>query len=276
MANAKKAKSTKLRILAVGGGGTGKTSLFTSIPGKKFLYCFDPGSINTIAGQDIEYEEFLPTSLVKKAIPQKAESDTKLGSRGYKDVLKEVSREFSPDTYLEWEQHFEDHKAEGYFDQFDVIGLDSITTFSDLVMDQILYLNGRPGKWPEESDWTSCLNCVGNAFREFTSISHAHLFASVHIELHEDRKSTRVYQQMTMSKRLRSRIPILFSEVLLCQGNADKDGHYYTVQTRGDADYPFLRTSMRGLDFHEDITIEDWSRPENSGIGRLLTKATNY
>ncbi len=280
MANARDATTKPLRILAVGGGGTGKTSLFTTIPGKKFLYCFDPGSLNTIAGQDIEYEQFLPTSLVKKVVPLKGADDNKKGkaypSVGAETVIKAVDRTFDPAVYNEWEEHFESHKAEGYFDQFNVVGMDSITSFADLVMDQVLHLNGRPGKWPEESDWTAALNAVGNVFREFTGITHAHLFASTHIELHEDRKTNRVFQRMTMSQRLRTRIPILFSEVLLCLANADDEGHFYSVQTKSDNDYPFLRTSMRGLDFHEDVTIGDWSHPESSGIGRLLEKATNY
>ena len=277
MPSAADIENAKTRWLAVGGGGTGKTSLFCTIPGKKkFLYAFDPGTKNTIAGQEgIEYEEFLPTTLVKKVIPLKSESDSKRGSVGATEILQTV-RQFNPATYTEWEEHFEDNKASGYFDQFDVIGMDSITTFADLVMDQVLHLNGRPGKWPEESDWTASLNAVGNVFREFASLNHAHLFTSVHIELYEDRKTHRVFQRMTMSQRLRTRIPLLFSEVILCQANEDEEGHYYSVQTKSSTEYPFLRTSLRGLDLHEDVTIKDWSRPEESGIGYLLKKASNY
>ena len=54
------------KFLVLGKTGAGKTAGFLTIPGKKFIYCFDPNSILTLRGHDVDFEEFLPDDLSMK------------------------------------------------------------------------------------------------------------------------------------------------------------------------------------------------------------------
>ena len=63
MENARDFKGENENILALGTPGSGKTALFSTIPGKKFLYIFDPNTLQPIKEQDIDYEVFRPDQL---------------------------------------------------------------------------------------------------------------------------------------------------------------------------------------------------------------------
>ena len=59
MPNAKDAEVSPVEsILAIGTTGVGKTTQFLTLPGKKFIYLFDPNALRSLAGHDVDYEEF--------------------------------------------------------------------------------------------------------------------------------------------------------------------------------------------------------------------------
>src|SRR3989304_5664694 len=47
------------KIFVLGSTGSGKTTQFLTLPGKKFMYLFDPNAILSIKGYDVDYEELL-------------------------------------------------------------------------------------------------------------------------------------------------------------------------------------------------------------------------
>ncbi|KKK84684.1 hypothetical protein LCGC14_2780850 [marine sediment metagenome] len=259
MTNAKDASATPSTWLSVGTTGAGKTTLFTTIPGRKFLYVFDPNSPNTIRGQDIEYETFFPDGLPLTVMPLAETSQDKT----FNPALE-------PRVYPEWEADFEYRLESGFFDDFDVIGFDSITTFSDLVMDRILYMNKRPGRWPTEGDWTGAIATMKNVFRRITAIEEKILYCAGHVEQVKDRKTGAINWQLAMSAHLRVLIPLLFTEVWLCACEKDETGYFYTAQTKPDRDHPFLRSTLRGILPYEDVTLKDFNHPEEDGMGRIL------
>lgn len=64
MPNARTAhESSTHKFLLLGDTGSGKTTQFLTLPGRKFIYLFDPNAILSLQGHDIDYEEFLPDSL---------------------------------------------------------------------------------------------------------------------------------------------------------------------------------------------------------------------
>ncbi len=259
MPNAKDHKAGNGKILAVGTTGAGKTSGFLSLPGKKFIYIFDPNALETLRGHDIDYEIFIPIQLNLNAVPLKA---------GLADTHTKTPE---PTTYVEFEKDFEEKLSSGFFDDYDVVALDSMTTFSDLVMDRIMHLNGRFGKWPEQADWTATMNTINNVIRTFVNIN-ATVYLTAHIEFKQEEATSKMINQLSLIGRLRNKLPLLFSEVWQFYADVDKDNktHYY-IQTQQDRYSPYLRSTLKHLNRIEDVTIEDWANPTQSGIGKLLT-----
>lgn len=260
MPSAKDYQAKAEKILAVGTGGSGKTSGFLTLPGKKFIYIFEPNALNTLKGHDVDYELFTPDILNLNAVTLKA---------GVADNKTKVTE---PTTYVDFEVDFEKKLKEGFFDQYDAIGFDSMTTFSDIVMDRIMYLNGRFGKWPEQADWTATMSTIVNVMRTLTSIEGKIIYVTAHTEFKQEETTGKMMNTLSLIGRLRNKLPLLFSEVW--QFSADQDAQKktrYFVQTAQDRYSPFLRCTIKGLKTTEDVTIEDWGKPTSFGVGKLLT-----
>ncbi|MCH7605120.1 AAA family ATPase [Patescibacteria group bacterium] len=261
MPNAKEIEATRTTILNVGSTGSGKTAGFLTLPGKKFLYIFDPNTLATLMGHDVEYELFSPEHLDLDAVTLKA------------NVRDRISTAPSPSAYIEFEKHIEKNMDTDFFDNFDVIGLDSITTFQDTIMDRITHLNGRFGKQPEMTDYVATTNTVIKVFRTLLSFNKL-VYVTGHIDFRQEEATSKMMNVMDFIGRLRRRIPILFSEVWYSYGEPDKqDKMHYFVRTQQDRYNPYLRCTNRFIDPTEDVTI-DWTKPpEGQGIGGLLERS---
>ena len=261
MPNAKDFTGENDNILALGPPGVGKTSLFSTIPGKKFLYILDPNTLQTIKGQDIDYEIFLPEQLDLSAVTLR------------KDV-RDPEGGAPPKTYLKFEEHFEEALRDDFFDDYDTIGIDGMTSLQDITMDRITFLNGRFGKHPEYADNTATMATVRKVVRTAASMGKR-VFISAHTDMRTDDATGRLFNQMVLIGKLRNQIPMVFSEIWLCSGEEDKNGNIrYYVRTKPDKYNPYLRSAMQGIDTVEDVTIEDWSDPTKYGVGKLVEKST--
>lgn len=260
MPNAKDAHETaKHRILVLGDTGSGKTTQFLTLPGKKFAYLFDPNALLSLRGHDVDYKEFLPDALnlsVRSLAKDKGDKTT-----NYKNEL-----------YVEWEKDFTKKVETGFFDAYDAIGFDSATTFLDLVMDRILTINGRAGQWPQQDDYGPQMNTFINVCRTLTSLGKT-VYMSGHLETRKDELVGRIFRQPMMTGRLRTKVPLLFSDVFVTEVENDGRGNIkHKVQTVPDRLTTTVRTAFKGLDPFEDVTL-DFSKPlESQGIGRLIAK----
>ena len=258
MPNAKNAHETSAhRILLLGDTGSGKTTQLLTIPGRKFAYLFDANAILSLQGYDIEYEEFLPDRLnlsIKSLSKDKGDKTTN----------------FKNDLYVEWEKDFNHRLETGYFDNFDVIAFDSATTFLDLIMDRILTINGRPGAWPQQDDYGPQMLAFTNVCRTLVSMGKTVLMTG-HLEVKKDELVQRIFRQPMMTGRLKTKIPLLFSDILICEVENDGRGNIsHRVQTVPDRMTTSVRTSFKDISAYEDVTI-DWDKPiEGQGIGRLI------
>lgn len=261
MPNAKEIKHKTPRILAYGDAGCGKTTQFLTLPGKKFAYLFDPNAQESLAGFDLDYEAFFPEDLSMAL--------TSL-SKDKKAKTDRSKQNIGADTYNAWEKDFEDKLESGFFNDYDVICFDSLTTFSDLVMDGILAINGRGGQWPSQDDYAPQMLVIKNVFRTVTSMGKA-IYVAAHCQPMQDDLSKRVFNQILVTGQLRQRLPLLFSEFLHLEVQSDGKGKVnYNVQTKPDRMFPSVRTSIKGLKFLEDITL-DFSKPlEGQGLGGLI------
>ena len=247
----------KPKILLFGPSGSGKTSQIITLPGKTFAYLFDPSALSTLKGHDIDYEEFTPTKMNRQAVSL---------SKGKSDPKTTVG---AGDVYNLWAKDADDKEKAGFFDLYDNIAFDSFTTFSDIVMDRILKLNGREGQFPQQDDWGGQMQTITNVVRSFIGYNKTLLFIA-HDEFKQDEATSRMQNVILLTGRLRIKLPLLFSEMLHTECVSTAGEIKYQVQTRPDRMNPAIRTSFKGLDMFHDVTIKDWKNPKGFGLGKLL------
>ena len=253
----------KPKILLVGSTGSGKTSQFLTLPGKTFVYMFDPSALSTLRGHDIDYQMFMP-----KLINLAAQSL----SKGKSDSPKPTD---APDVYVKWEEDFEKKQKSKFFDNYDNLCFDSFTTFSDIVMDRVLKLNGRAGQFPQRDDWGAQMQTISNVVRTFAAMNKTLIFTA-HDEFKQDDVSSRMQNVIMLTGRLRVKMPLLFSEILHCDCASTAEEIKYQMQTRPDRMNPTIRCTLRDLKMFEDVTIKDWKRPSSYGLGKILIDKGYY
>lgn len=251
-------------VMLIGPGGSGKTCQVHTLPGRGFAYFFDPNALATIEGLDLEYEIFSPDLLDINVKP--------LSSKATPDNIIEVGE---PTAYIKWEADFEERYYDGFFDAFDFIWLDSFTTFADAVMDRVQFLNKRAGKHPEFADWTAQMVTVHNVVRTIASMNKL-LITVCHDEYQKDERTGRVFYQPVLTGKLRTRIPLLFSNIFRTEAESTSEGTNFLFHTASDSLHQYVRTSKRVkevVDPEMDVTIEDFSEPTRYGLGAILKKA---
>jgi hypothetical protein len=257
----------KPKFLLVGSTGGGKTTQIVTLPGRTFAYLFDPSALSTLRGFDVEYETFFPE---KVNLSAQALAKGK-GDRAVAGARKEDASE----VYREWEEDFEKKLASNYFDAYDNIAFDSFTTFSDIVMDRILAINGRPGHFPQQDDWAAQMGSITNVVRTLVGMNKVLLFTA-HDEFKQDEASKRMQNTLMLTGRLKVKLPLLFSEIYHMDSNSTAEKINYTAQTRADRMNPTIRCTMRDVPMFVDMTIQDWKRPHEYGLGKLLREKLGY
>ncbi len=259
MPNARNAQEvTTHKILVLGDTGSGKTSQVLTLPGKTFAYLFDPNAILSLKGHDIDYEEFLPDRLNLSIKPLAA---SKTGDK---------TSNFSNEEYVRWEKDFQGKVTSKFFDQYDNIVFDSATTFLDLIMDRQLTLNGRPGSWPQQDDYGPQMLAFTSTCRTLMALNKT-IYMTGHLEVKKDELQQRIFRSPMMTGRLRTKIPLLFSDIFVCEVDNDGRGNIkHRIMTAPDRITTTVRTAFKGLKPYEDVTI-DWTKsPVGQGIGGLI------
>lgn len=271
MPNAKDQQVLNRNILTVGPGGCGKTTQVLTLEKPVFAYLFDGHALDTLQGYDLDYEEFLPDEIPLGVYSLSKKANEAEAARQKKDRDKNLAKR-SADLYREWEAHFERSCDNGDFEGVQTIMFDSLTMFGDLVMDEVLRINGRPGQWPNQDDYAPAINAIRNVFRRATSM-HKQLYVCAHGMLIEDELAHKVFYQIATFGQLRTKLPLMFGHILPLSAEASSNGKMsYTCQTKPDKYWPGVRTTMRGCQFKEDIEI-DWSKdPVGQGLGGLLKR----
>jgi len=248
----------KPKFLLIGSTGSGKTTQILTLPGKTFVYIFDPSALATLKGYDIDYEEFVPTRMNLGAVSL---------SKGKSDPITQKMDQGL--IYNLWATDADKKEAEGFFDDYDNICFDSFTTFSAIVMDRVLKLNGREGQFPQQDDWAGQMQTITNVVRQFIGMNKILLFTA-HDQFKQDKASSRMQNVIMLTGQLRVSLPLLFSEIWHTDCASTANLEKFQIQTRPDRLNPTIRCTYKGLDMFHDMTIKDWDKPQDYGIGKLL------
>ncbi len=262
--NAKTHIDRNKRVLMLGPAGVGKTTQFLTLPGRKFMYVFDPNCRESLEGFDVDLVEFVPDVTDMDLSVKTLKKDA-----GDPAQLKRV-----PKTYIEWEEDFNKREAEGFFAEYDWLGFDSMTTLSEIIMDRVQYLNKRLGKHPEQADYTAEMNAFKNIFRVATGGLGINVFATAHTEMQRDETTMKTYAQLLITGRNRTRIPMRFSQIYGLEVEVKKDKPTYSAHTVQSRMFPSCRTNIRSLETIEDVTIDFNKDPIGQGIGRFVMGGT--
>ena len=253
------------RILLVGPTGAGKTAQFWTLPGRKFVYIFDPNSLSTLKGcPNLDYVEFLP---------EFTEMDATL--KGFNKGAKSdrPSRAKEPTLYLRWVEHINEMVEKGGFAGYDWLGFDSGTFIAKAVMDRQLYINGRYGDIEDLGDFRVVGSKMADVFNSISGLP-INVLTTGHLQTYEDDKTKKIVTQIYLPGKARNILPLTHTNVWEAQ--AGEEPGTWQIKTvperRGLQD---IRSGIPGLKPVEDVTIKDFRNATAYGIGRLLARSTS-
>lgn len=268
MPNAKDVENqTGERILLRGSIGSGKTTQFITLPGRKFIYLFDPGALQALRGYDVDYEEYLAEKMnvTISSIPK--------GGAPAVPVTDQTKR-YKAQAYAKFEEHFM-NLLDNDLDKYDTIGFDGITGLTDIILDDVLFRAGRLGYTPEMADYNVVKATLSRILRTAASLGKV-LFFTAHTMYRQNSGTNKFLNELLITGDLQIRAPLLFSSVLQTEMEVDpiKKTKRFIMQSVPDKYNENIRTNFPDMPHRFDGTIADWSKPEESGLGRLIKDAT--
>ena len=172
----------------------GKTSLLRTCPKPIFVHSFDPGG--TLVLRDmIEKGEVLADTRFEKEDP------------------------FKPTACRLWEDSFSHLYRKNFFDSVGTFAMDSMTTWSQIVMYEVIRRaaltkkNREVGGAPHQNDWLVQMAFIENYIRKFLSLP-CHCILLGHADQPKDEEGNAVGDMgILITGKLRERVPALFSEI---------------------------------------------------------------
>ncbi len=271
MPNAKDTDLTPTkRILMVGPTGSGKSAQIWTLPGRKFAYIFDPNSLSTLKGCDLDYEEFYPDMLELDA------SLKGFNKNSVSDRMPGKASKREPLVYMKWIDNINKKVEEKFFDAYQWLIFDSMTFLSKATMDRQMFINNRYGDVEDIADYRVVGSKLTDVFNSIAGMP-LNIYATGHLSTFQDEKTKKISTQLNLPGKARNYLPLLFTDVWLAgteEGEKGKDGQpKYTIRTRPDPrGLQEIRCSIPGLDVVEDVTIRSFGDLTEGGIGGLLTR----
>jgi len=263
MMNAREAsQSVKHRLMLVGPTGSGKTAQIWTLPGKRFAYVFDPNTLPTIRGCDVDYELFLP---------EVHEVDWSLKGFNKGSKSDRPKRAPEPTLYKDFTENFNEKYDAGFFSQYDWLILDSVTFLHRSCMDRTLWLNGRYGDVEDISDYRVVGSKLTDVFNSITSLP-CHIFATGHLNTYQNDKTKKITTEIYLPGKARNIVPLMMTNVWMTKVEEQDGEMRYYVRTRPDPrGLVDIRCCFSNLEIEEDVTLERFDG--TGGVGALLELA---
>lgn len=258
-------QSIHRNIMMVGPTGSGKTSQIWTLPGKKFAYIFDPNALASLVGLDLDYEEFLPSAL-------ELDSSIKGFNRDARADDKAFSSKIEPVSFPNFVEDINNRHDKGFFSNYDWIIFDSGTYLARACMDRQLWINRRFGKVEDLADYRIVGSKLSDVFRPITSLP-INIYFTGHITEFQDEKTKKITVQLMLPGGAKTYLPLMFTDIWEAYGASTEEERKFMVKTRPEKrGLQTIRSSLKNLEMYEDVTIKDFAKPEQFGIGQLLTR----
>ena len=233
------AQTYTFNAMVYGYMGTGKTRLLSTARKPVLLHGFDPGG-EKVLKDNIEAGEVICDNRFQ-----------------FEDARK-------PTAFREWEKEIGRlRKIDGFFESLGTYSVDSVTTWSEALMNAILKTQGRAGGTPQMQDYLVQINTLRDWIKIITSLP-CDVILTGHVDSEKDEVTGRITTGVMITGKLKEKLPLLMDEVYMAMSKETSKGVEYSLLTRNTGLFKArTRLGRNGL-------FETYEEPD---IKALLKKA---
>ena len=217
------ARSVRSNILVLGESGTGKSFLLHTARKPIHYDCFDPGGTKNLI------------DLIKKGelVP---------------DIRWEEEDPLAPTVFRDWEKETKERIRSGYFNSFGTYCLDSSSSWTDSIMNQILKsegVAGQPPRWAK--DYVPQKIKIQNWIKILMKLPCDFILTG-HLEGSKDDVTGKMSYRYMVTGKASVTIPLLFDEIYVMDPKTTSSGVEYRILTQSNGTYlARSRMAKKGL-----------------------------
>ena len=252
-------------FLLVGGAGAGKTTQIWSLPKPCLVIFFDPYGSAALRGYDIDCIEFVSSETSFHLMSEKKHK---------------TGRGAPPAAYLDFLSWANAAVESGLFDKYCSVVIDSLTAMESAITEAIMHDAGRMDNAPSTDDMVMIRRNLYSGIRS-CAVQKKIFMATAHLAEKTNRAGEVLCYSIDLIGKNRRLLPTLFSEIIYCdyrvgKGVSRTEGAKYVGLTKPDGIIDTARVSRHDLPLEIDLTIRDWNKPDDYGLGKLLKESGEW